>query len=116
MPKGIRDYNDWYTMSDPVMVPLRFASKSFYRVAADMTCRKCGRRFVQVGRVPLMSDMNGHSSILVRREKLTDEQIVTCLMIKACEHGVGNPKLHEAGCPVGKVRRTGKMALGEMSR
>ena len=89
-------------MSDPINLPLRFSSDGFYRVAADMQCKKCGQRFVQVLRchryATELQIVTG-----APRPNPSDVKIVTTLLLKAHDHGVGNKKLHSRGCPVAKM-------------
>lgn len=108
----LEDRSEFYKMSTPISVPLRFCRDGFFRLAADMTCLGCGRRFVQVVRVP--RNLRGNIILPERMPDPTDEQMVSKIMLSACEHGVGNPKLHTPECWVGKHKRTGPMVLKGM--
>ena len=107
----IGDHNEYYELGTPRHAPLRFCVDGFYRLAAKATCRCCGRAFMQVLRCHRMRPAEVHGLVPMMRPDPSDEQIITTMMLKACEHGVGNPRLHSRGCRVGAVRRTGPMAL-----
>lgn len=110
---GIKDSSEFYTMTTPVHVPLRFHKDGYYRLAADMTCKGCGRRFVQVVRCNRYSTEGG-IGLMTRKPDPSDEKVVAKMMLSACEHGVGRAEMHEPGCWVGAVKRTGPMVLKGM--
>ncbi len=131
---GFKDANEFYSMSTPVDVPLFFCKDGYYRLAADMTCKGCGKRFPQVVRCDRFRTPAG-IEMKVRMPDPLDEVVVAKIMLSACDHGVGcanrdnfhgpmmepnvpglkyAPNLHTASCWVGQVKRTGPMVLAGM--
>ena len=88
-PNVGRDYNEFYRLTTPIPTPLPFGG--FYRLACNAICQKCGRSFIQVLRVHkthIPSFLSLDKEVLVKPNP-SDEKIMTSLMIRACDNGIG---------------------------
>lgn len=107
-----KDLSDYYAIHTPTDVPLGFCSDGYYRLAAKAECRKCGQSFVQIIRCHRYRDESPVSiTQMTKKPDPNDAQVMTSFMVKACNNGVGNPKVHMRGCSIGSIPRTGKFAL-----
>lgn len=136
----IRDQNEYYSMSTPIVMPLRFAPDGYFRIAADMTCQRCGRKFVQILRAHRWRSELG-TILPSKAPDPNSERVAASLMLAACNRGVGacnpnnrglmwpspegqgkvyrfevRPMLHAKSCIIGQTRRFGPFTLAHMEK
>ena len=98
MSVTILDKTEWVTLkSTPIPVPLRFSPGGFYRVAAKVACRACGRWNKQYVRSPrfmrnrdgdFARDQHGRRITLLPPDPSAYET-VSKILLCATEHMVG---------------------------
>lgn len=108
-----KDLSDYYRIYTPFHVPLRFCADGYYRLTAKAECRKCGRSFMQILRCHRYRSPLGIIA-MTRKPDPNEEKVMTSFMLRACEHGIGNPRVHTKGCSVGSMKKSGKVLLAGM--
>ena len=96
-----KDRTQYFLIHEPFDDTLRFTD-GFYRISSKIECRKCGHSFMQTLKCDRFRSPIG-ITLHARKPDPSDEKVMSSFFIKSHDHGIGNPRLHERGCPVAKM-------------
>ena len=114
--RALRDRTDNYLIGSARLLPLRFCPDSYFRVAADTECRSCGKKVVCVLRAHRFRSEFGLLQLSAKAPDPSSERVLSSMAVRTEERRTGVPGMHHLGCPVGAVKRTGRMVLKSMTR